>query len=458
MGIGDFIPDPAKHFVGDQVENAGEIIDWAGYSTADRLDDIGWDGGADWVRDKTDSAANVLGADVAELDLDRTEDPKKLVHGSPGKLRSTADHLTTFQKAFNDVAKGLKGVGPDSLKGESAAAFTEKVSTQPKKWYAAADACEKAAGALREFAETVEWAQKQADEAIRAYRKGKKASQEARAGHDAEVSAYNDAVTAYNATPADRRDPGELPDRPGAFHDPGSAGMEAAQDILAEARRQRDVAHRAARQAVEAARDKAPAKPSYLKRAGDGLDGLRLDGQHFLGGVVKGTAGLVGFARSMNPLDPYNLAHPAEYATHVNATAAGLLQMANDPQTALKGMWHSFEQDPAEGLGRLVPELVGTKGLGGLRSFATAGKDLAKIAEQAPGKGWRGKFGGHRQVAEEGAAQHSVPDAAKTSGGTDPVDLATGKMFLPQTDVSLPGLLPLVFSRRAESGYRAGRW
>ncbi|MFF1357691.1 DUF6531 domain-containing protein [Streptomyces sp. NPDC058297] len=41
---------------------------------------------------------------------------------------------------------------------------------------------------------------------------------------------------------------------------------------------------------------------------------------------------------------------------------------------------------------------------------------------------------------------------------TDPVDLATGKMYLPQTDVALPGTLPLVFTRRVESGYHLGRW
>ncbi|MGW3426746.1 DUF6531 domain-containing protein [Streptomyces melanosporofaciens] len=43
-------------------------------------------------------------------------------------------------------------------------------------------------------------------------------------------------------------------------------------------------------------------------------------------------------------------------------------------------------------------------------------------------------------------------------GRTDPVDVATGRMFLPQTDVELPGVLPLMFSRRVDSGYRAGRW
>ncbi|MFF2653979.1 DUF6531 domain-containing protein [Streptomyces sp. NPDC058045] len=41
---------------------------------------------------------------------------------------------------------------------------------------------------------------------------------------------------------------------------------------------------------------------------------------------------------------------------------------------------------------------------------------------------------------------------------TDPVDLATGRMFLTQDDAELPGVLPLVFSRRVDSGYRAGNW
>ncbi|MFI8984652.1 DUF6531 domain-containing protein [Streptomyces antimycoticus] len=58
----------------------------------------------------------------------------------------------------------------------------------------------------------------------------------------------------------------------------------------------------------------------------------------------------------------------------------------------------------------------------------------------------------------ENAYAHTRQDVGKTTKGTDPIDLATGKMFLPQTDVSLPGMLPLVFTRRVESGYTAGRW
>lgn len=40
----------------------------------------------------------------------------------------------------------------------------------------------------------------------------------------------------------------------------------------------------------------------------------------------------------------------------------------------------------------------------------------------------------------------------------DPIDVATGTMLLPQTDVALPGALPLVFERTHLSSYRCGGW
>ncbi|GAA2358805.1 putative T7SS-secreted protein [Streptomyces cuspidosporus] len=447
MGLGDFIPDSVEDWVEDRVEDLGEVVDDVGDWTADRLDDIGWESGADWVRDKSDSVANALGADVDEMQLGETEDPKKLVHGSPDKLRTTASHLRDFKNAFNDVGKGLQGLDAGHLKGEAADRFRESVSVEPKKWFTAADACEKAAGALDNFAGTVEWAQKQAEDAIARYKKGKKASDDARSAHNDKVSAYNTAVDAYNAKPADQRDPSSLPQKPGEFHDPGTADRDAAREILGEARRQRNEAHTTAKAAVESARDKAPAKPSYAKQLADGLTGLNLDASHFVGGIVKGTAGIANFARQLNPLDPYNITHPAEYVTSLNSTAAGLVRMANDPWGTLGDMWDTFKKDPGEGLGRLVPELIGTKGLGGVKKVATLGRRAAEI--KPPGRGL---------LDEAGPAERARPDGGKTTKGSDPIDFATGRMFLPQTDVTLPGVLPLVFRRRVESGYRVGRW
>ncbi|MFI0731860.1 putative T7SS-secreted protein [Streptomyces sp. NPDC021225] len=447
MGWGDFVPDSLEDWVEDRVEDVGEAIDVAGDWTADRLDDVGWESGADWVRETSDSAANALGANVDEMQLGETEDPKKLIHGSPGKLRSTADHLSDFQTAFDNVGRGLRGLDADHLKGAAADAFRESVSVQPRKWFTAADACEKAAGALDSFAGTVEWAQGQAAEAIARYKQGKQASEEARSAHNERVSAYNTAVDAYNAAPAGERDRSTLPDKPGEFRDPGTSHLNVAQEILGEARRQRNEAHTTAKAAVETARDAAPDKPSYAEQVNDGFTGLALHYSHFYGGIIRGTAGVVSFARQINPFDLYNITHPAEYVTNLNSTAAGLVQMANDPWGTLGSMWDTFQQDPSEGLGRLVPELIGTRGLGGAKRVATTARRVAETKPPARGL-----------LDENGPHGHDTPNSGKKSDGSDPIDFATGRMFLPQTDVTLPGMLPLVFRRQVESGYTAGRW
>ncbi|WP_425576149.1 putative T7SS-secreted protein, partial [Streptomyces axinellae] len=291
--------------------------------------------------------------------------------------------------------RGLRGVGKGALKGRAADAFWEKVGLEPVKWVKAADACEKAAGALEDFAGTVEWAQGQAREAVAKYKDDKK---------------------------------------------------KAAQEQLDEARSQRDEAAGRARTAVRAARDAAPPKPSYAEQASDGLTGLQLDATHLTGGVIKGVAGLNNFVRSVNPVDPYNLTHPAEYVTNLNSTVTGIARVANDPVGTGKQMWETFKKDPSEGVGRLIPELLGTKGVGLATKAGRAGKLAKELAS------------GRRALEKKGPGQAARRGEETPSGRTDPVDLATGLMYLPQTDLTLPGTLPLTFSRRVESGYRLGRW
>ncbi|MFE9335931.1 putative T7SS-secreted protein [Streptomyces sp. NPDC007063] len=395
MGWRDFVPDSVEDKAEDLTEGAGDFVEGAGNWTGDRLDDVGWESGGDWVRDKSRSAANAMGAETAEFQLDETEDPEKLVFGSPSKIRSTAKHLKDFQTAFDNVAKGLKGLHKGTLKGKAADAFWEKVGLEPAKWIKAADACEKAAGALEDFAHTVERAQSQAREAVAKYKDDKK---------------------------------------------------DEAQEKLDRARSQRDTAASHAQTAVKAARDAAPPKPDYWDQAGDGLEGLRLDAVHVSGGIVKGTAGVVSFVRSINPTDPYNITHPAEYVTNLNSTVTGIMRASNDPVGTGKQMWETFKKDPAEGVGRLIPELFGTKGLGAATKAGRAGK-LAK------------ELSAGRKAAEQKGPHQAARKGEETpSGRTDPVDLATGKMYLPQTDLSLPGTLPLSFNRRVESGYTLGRW
>lgn len=457
MGIGDFVsdltPDVVEDAVEDGVEWAGNRVEDAGNWTADRLDDVGWESGADWVREKSRSLANRMGAEVDEMDLGQTDDKTKLIYGSPSKIRETASHLHDFQAAFDKVGGGLKGLDSSAVKGEAADAFRETVAVEPPKWFKGADAFAKAGGALEAFAETVTWAQDQAQTAIDKWKAGTKASEDAADAHKAKVDAFNKAVSQYNAKPADTRDPSELPPRPGAFTDPGTGQMQEAQEILTEARRQRNSAAETARTAVQAARDTAPPKPKWAEQAVQGVSELDVMRDHFSGGIIKGTAGLLTFARSLNPTDPYNITHPAEYATSLNSTAAGLLQVANDPWGAGKQMLTDFAKDPSEGLGRLVPDLVLTAATGGAGAGVKgvrAAKEAADLAADANRA--------RKLIDDAPDGTHTRPDAERPTGGTDPVDLATGRMFLPQTDAVLPGVLPLVFTRRVESGYRAGRF
>ncbi|MEU4730298.1 putative T7SS-secreted protein, partial [Streptomyces sp. NPDC023588] len=188
MGWRDFVPDVVEDAVEDGAEKVGDAIEWTGDKVADVAEEVGLDDAGDWIRDKSRSAANQLGADVSEMELGQTEDPKKLVYGSVSKIRAQVSHLNDFKSSFTMVGNGLKGLEGDGLKGASANAFREAVAKEPPRWFKAAEAFGKAADAMGRFAETVEWAQGQAKEALEEYNKAKKVSQDAR-------TAYNKSIT-----------------------------------------------------------------------------------------------------------------------------------------------------------------------------------------------------------------------------------------------------------------------
>lgn len=464
MGLGDLVkdltPDPIEHAVEHGVEWAGDRVEDVGDWTADRLEDVGWDSGADWVREKSRSLANRMGAEVDEMDLGQTEDKTKLIYGSASKLRATVGHLKDFQTAFNNVGLGLEGLDAESLKGKAADAFRRTVKVEPPKWYKGADAFEDAASALDAFADTVVWAQGKAQTAIDKWKAGTSASEKAADDHKAKVDAYNKAVDQYNAKPADQRDPSELPPKPGEFHDPGTKLMQEAQDILADARKQRNSAAETARSAIRKARDAAPPKPSYTQQATDGLNELNLMAVHFDAGILKGTAGLLNFVRQVNPTDPYNLTHPAQYLTNLDNTVAGLVTVANDPWGTGKHMLDSFLKDPGEGLGQLVPDVVLTVATGGAGAGVKGARTAEELAEEANAARRAERLGDEGDGAgrrAEDPRDPARPPSCKC-GGREPVDFATGRMYLPQVDVRLPGTLPLVLRRDFESSYRAGRW
>ncbi|WP_155055606.1 putative T7SS-secreted protein [Streptomyces blattellae] len=454
MGLGDALNslgDGLEAAVDGVKEGVGEAVNWGADRAADGLSAVGADGAAEGVRDFGEGVNNRLGGEVTERALGESEDPKELVHGSAGALEARARHLRDFARAFENVGQGMRSLDTgDGWQGQAADAFRAKFDMQPRQWLKGADACGEAAGALEAYADTVRWAQQQAQTAIDAYRAAQEASQRAADAHNTRVDAYNQAAEKYNTAALAGRDPGERPTEPGTFTDPGVAGRREAGEILAEARRQRTDAARDAQRRIAAALESAPPKPEFTDRvaanATDAFVGTQLNSVHVMGGLLRGGTDVLKLARTLNPMDPYNLTHPGEWLGQSNMLLAGLVGTAAHPERLPASLLGSgWRSDPGDAMGYLASNLIGGKGAGGVARGAARG--AAKGA--ATGAAREGVRAGLRDAARR--------LWCKTFGG-DPVDMATGRMSLPQTDVTLPAGLPLVFSRQFESSYRAGRW
>ncbi|MFE5171403.1 MULTISPECIES: putative T7SS-secreted protein [unclassified Streptomyces] len=456
MGLGDIVDgvkgginkglSVGEDLIDEGKKKVGEGVDYATNKVGDGLDHVGLHDAADAVEDWGDDVASDLGATPGEQQLGQTEEADELVHGNPDKIRESSKHLKDFHTAFDHVSQGMRKVDSSGWAGEGGDAFRKKFGVHPAKWAEASDACDKAAGALDAYADTVKWAQGKAKEAVELYKKGLQASKDA-------ADAYNKKVDAYNAKIKANEDPGAKPE---PFQDPGKADIKKAHETLTEARKQRNTAASDAQGKVKAALTHAPAEPPPLDRLGndlvDGYQAVNTELTHVVGGALKGTAGLVNFARGLNPTDPYNLTHPAAYMQNVSMTLSGLVSTAAHPERIVTAAVDGFKKDPSEFFGRLIPEVVGTKGAGLARSglrlgLKTALKDGAENAVRREA----------RNAAERSPHATSRHPGERTCE-KDPVDVATGCVLLSQTDVSLPAVLPLVLKREFSSAYRSGRW
>jgi RHS repeat-associated protein len=204
---------------------------------------------------------------------------------------------------------------------------------------------------------------------------------------------------------------------------------------------------------VSSATKLAPAEPGFWSQLGDDfsdvLQGSQLASASFVAGILTGTSDLVKLGRDVDPMDPWNEAHPEEYLAGLSGLAAGVVQDAVDPQDFVEGVvgtgWGS---DPAMAAGKLVPGVA--------LAIATGGAGAAADGADAAAGAADGVSGGLGDAAGDPDAAGQPTDDMPTEG--DPVNVATGDVVLTQADVRLPGALPLVIERGHRSSYRAGRW
>ncbi|MCS0606523.1 type IV secretion protein Rhs, partial [Streptomyces sp. LP11] len=347
-----------EHLVDEGKKKLGEAVDYGTDKLGGALDRVGAHDWADRVEDWGDEVASDLGATPGERQLGQTEEADELVHGSPEKIRASAKHLRDFHGAFDKVGQGLRKVDSSGWQGEGGEAFRKKLGVHPVKWAQAAEACGSAAGALESYADTVTWAQGQAKEAVELYKKGVQAAKDAADDYSRKAQAYHHKYDAGE-------DPGPKPEQDLTA---GKSDVKAAHEKLTEARKQRNTAASEAQGKVKAALTHAPAEPPPLERIRndltDGYQAADTELTHVVGGALKGTAGLVNFARGLNPTDPYNLTHPAAYLQNVSMTLSGLVSTASHPERVVQAAVDGFKKDPSEFFGRMIPELIGTKGAG----------------------------------------------------------------------------------------------
>lgn len=430
MGLGDLVNelgDSVEHTASGAGQALGKAADVGAHAAGGVLDSAGLHGAAEAVDGFGDTVADDLGAQVAEQRLGQTNDPKQLIHGDVGGLQESVGHLRKFGAAFDETAHGLKGMDTSHWNGDAADAFQQTLGKHVPLWSDAGEACSAAATALDGYAHTVQWAQSQAQEAIALYNQGQQATQQAQAQHAQQLAAYNQAAQSYNQDSAAGRNPGPAPQQPGALSDPGNALRQQAQEMLDRARQQRDSAAQQAQSAINQATDTAPQTPSFSQRmrndASDALTVAASAGEHVLGGVLKGAGGIVKFAQTLNPANPYNLTHPAEYADSLSNTAAGLVRSANHPAELVKGLVGTgWSKDPAEAFGKLLPNIALSAATDGAGTAASAGEDVAErealsAGEEAASRDWS-------NLAQP------APHVSEPAIHADSVDPATAHQFL----------------------------
>lgn len=377
----DGVVSGGKQLLSDGEHELGQLADKGAHDVGGVLSSVGLGRAGSWVDHLGDEAANALDP---ELQLGQTDDPTQLIHGDPGAIRQAASRMLTFANAFGQTSQGLAGIDTSHWTGAAADAFRARYQPEPKKWWNASEANGNSANYLQGYADTVAWAQGQAKDAITIYAQGQRATASAVSAYNQQVSEYNELVQQYKAKLSAGQNPGPVPTQPAAFSDPGESLRQQAQSILSKARSTRDSVGSSTAAVIRKMTDLAPAEPSFWSQVGDDFSDAAqvqmLGGESFLSGIISGTAQIGSLARTLNPEDPWNITHPAEYTAGVSQTLAGVVSAVVNPQELVTSMMSGATTDPFEWEGKLVPQVALTLATAGGGEAADAAADAADAA------------------------------------------------------------------------------
>ncbi|MFI1578065.1 DUF6531 domain-containing protein [Embleya sp. NPDC020630] len=358
--------------------------------------------------------------------------PRGLIPGDWEVLQTLADVLTRFSAQALE-AKGRLGKieGKDLWQGNAAEGFRKDLGIVTEILGLHGKEYPSVAAKLREFAEVLRFAQGEcANEIIP---KAKQAfwliEAQAREQESYDLAKRNQDVQKANGVgkeclPA-------LPHKPEGH--PGADMLREAQEQLTRVRERVEKADAHALLELRKARGVLDLDPDIWKT-------LRQAGIDFAKGAAGGVFELASFAWTIDPGRIF--VDPIAYATDLKGIAGGMLGIARDPvgfaQDTVVSSWEDFKKNPARWLGHAAPDLALT--------LATRGGNKALTpAEQV-----------EKNIAKRDNPRCRAAEACTREG--EPIDVVTGEMVLPQTDVTLAGALPLVLERHHRTAFGGGRF
>ncbi len=395
-------------------------------------------------------------ADWHVLDLDKDPTP-----GDPQRVRTLAKHLHDFA---DDVSEGLRLVkgmaGEGTLlewAGKSADVFKEDFGDVPKNLKKLKKSYEMCGDALADFWPKLERAQSLADKALRKGREARDSLSSAQSrltSADSWVTRAGKEADKYKDDPTGSKSDADKPDEAkvrAATRDvqhaesaqsKAQSDVSDAQDALAaakkmaeDARKMRDEAAREAKSKIDEASDAGIQNRSWWEEVGDWF----VDNWDTIVAVCKVVVAVVGIVAMI-------IGGPILGAIVLIAAAVVLADTLYKYSKGQASLW-----DVGFAALDCIPGMKGLTTLGGL---AKGAKALGKGGLKAMAKGL-GKNGLRREADD--AVANAKPGKGRCLNG-DPIDMVSGEMYMAETDIELPGLLPLVLRRTHLSTYRAGRY
>ncbi|MFI1919362.1 putative T7SS-secreted protein [Nocardia sp. NPDC020380] len=366
MGIGDWF-----NKVGDAVENAvdevetkaGSVIDRGAHTVADFARDHGAGGVADAIDEIGDQISNALGGEIVEKELGQTKDKTELIHGEPSAIHDVSGKLKSMSTSIESTGDALRKIDVADWTGKAATAFHTEFDKQPKMWWTAGDAFVKAAAHLDSWYWAVTTAQAKAQEAIDKWEAAEKEEK-------SKKSAWNGlSDKEKKATP---------------LVDTWTSMRDEARGILKNARSQRDSIASQVVSGLQTETQEAPTEPPLSQRLSADLSDLKdvydYGKLSFGNGLLTSFSSIVQFARSTNALDPYNISHPAEYASSMADLGTGIVTAAADPGAVVDAVLTDARKNPFETGGAITGNIILTVMTGGA---GTAPKVAAETVEEA---------------------------------------------------------------------------